>query len=426
MATYGGPGVQGGTGLENPRYRAFVKTKTLTSNAIASGSSQEFPRVTGHQKIVLKFGTTDASPTCAFSIMGGTNTVQPDGIPMFPNPKSVYNPSINFVPAEPPLGCYLAVQPVSKTSKSTRINVFTVAENVTGNNWYFTVAMSPFAPVPNLITFPLTGSFVGYISLFSGSYGAPGNTLTVLSVTQGTIIRVGQVISGPGITPGTTIVSGPIGGGPGVYTVGGAPQLAGGSIAGETIVTSQSGVPPDTTISIYYYRGVPYMREAGIPVAFTNPDYWERTYVTNFTSVANVNPLDALTPLPFSRYPGQQDIVLTLSDGFYFQFSIDYGILGQAGGYIGLVAPNANAILCNPPPQNCIVTSVTPGTTMTQQSSLTFLVEDTNAPNNRTYAFTFYPNPNIPNKPTITLVGGPDLAALDAELKVVVRHFKTI
>lgn len=425
MSRYGGPGTQGGASLENPQYESYVINKTLISNTLASGAALEFPRVTGHQKIVLKFGTADSSPTCAFNIMGGSNKSQSDGIPMFPNPRAVYNPSINFVPAEAPLGCYLAVQPVSKTSKSTRINVFTVIENVTGNNWYFNIAMSPFADVPNLISFPLSGSFVGYISLVGGTYGAPGNKLTVLSVAQGTYLLPGQVISGVGITPGTTILSGPTGAGPGIYTVSGGPQLAGGSAAGETITTTQQGTPPDTILSIYYYRGVPYMREAGIPVAFTAPQYWERNYITNFTSVAGVNPLDALAPLPFSRFPGQQDIVLTLSSGFYFQFSIDYGILGQAGGYVGLIAPNANAILCGLPPQNCIVTPVSPGFTQTQQA-LTFLVEDTNAPNVRTYAFTFYPNPNIPSKPTVTLVGGPDLAALDAELKVVTRHFKTI
>lgn len=425
MATYGGPGVQGGTSFENPNYKTYVKRKVLNSNDIGSGTPQEFDRVTGHQKIVMKFGQTDAAPTCTFSIMGGSNKSQPDCVPMFPNPKSVYNPSINFIPAEPPLGCYVAVRPVSKTSKSTRVNVFNIAENVTGNNWYFTVEMSPFAVIPNLIRFPLTGSFVGYISLFSGSYAAPGNRLTVLSVAQGTILRAGQIISGVGITPGTIITGGPIDGGPGIYTVGGAAQLAGGSIAGETITMTQQGINQDITITTYYYRGVPYMREAGIPVAFTTPDYWERSYITNFTSVANVNPLDVPIPLPFSRYPGQQDIVLTLSNGFYLQFSIDYGILGQAGGYIGLVGPNANPELCDPPPQNCIVTPVAPVTPMTQEP-LTFLVEDTNVPNVRTYAFTFYPNPNIPNKPTITLVGGPDLGALSLELKINVRHFKTI
>jgi hypothetical protein len=425
MSRYGGPGVQGGTSLANPRYKANIISKTFETILFPLGLPLEFPRITGHQKITLKFGTTDSAPTCSFSLNGGSNSTQPDCIPMFPNPRAVYNPSINFVPIEEPLGCSIAVLPVSKTSKSTRINVMAVTENVTGNNWYFTISMSPFSNVPNLITFPLSGSFVGYISLLTGSYGAPGNTLTVLSVAIGTFLRPGQIISGLGVTPGTTIVSGPTDAGPGVYTVSGGPQLSGGSVLGQQMTITQSGVPPDTTLTISYYRGLPYMRESGIPVAFAAPEYSEVNYTTNFNSIMGSNPLDTPIPFDFSRFPGQQDIVLQLSTGFYFQFSIDYGILGQAGGYIGLVAPNANALICEPSPQNCVVTPVTPGFTMTQQV-LNFLVEDTNVPNVRTYSFTFYPNPNMPKKPTIVLVGGPSLGALDVVLKVVTRSFKTI
>lgn len=426
MSRYGGPGTQGGTSLENPKYETYVRTKFLSPD-FGIGLPQDFPRITGHQKIVLKFGVLDTSPTCTFSLTGGSNTNQPEIKPMFPNTRSTYNTSINYVPAETAQGCVLKFLPYIATSKSTRTNVFNVLENITGNNWYFTIAMSPFADVPNLIQFPINGNFIGYISLVSGIYGPAGNTLTVLSVDPGVVLRPGQVITAGDIVPGTTIIAGPAEGGPGIYTVGGAPQLSGGSLTGELIVATQQNNPVMVSLKIYSYRGLPYMRESGISVAFTAPQYVERNYTTNFDSILGVNELDSLQPLPFFRFAGQQDIVFTLSNSFYFQFSIDYGILGQANGYIGLVGPNTNPMIVDPPAQNCIITAVSPlDRNQIMQQVLTFLVEDTNAPNNRTYAFTFYPNPNMQRKPTITLVGGPDLGALTAELKVVIRSFATI
>ena len=343
MATYGGPGVQGGTSLQNPKYDTYVTTTVLTSIVLGSGVPQPFPRITGHQKIVLQFSNAPIPITCSFSVTGGSNSSQQNGVPMFPNPKFVYNPSINFVPTENQLGCSVAFSQAPKTSKSTRVNLFSVTETVTGNNWQFNIAMSPFANVPNLITFPL-----------------------------------------PQAIPLTGTV----------------------------------------TIVVYSYRGIPYMRETGIPVAFNAPEYSEREFVTTFPGGPNPLDIPGVT-LPFYRFGGQQDIVFIIP-GFFFQFSIDYGILGQAGGYIGLVGPNANPILSNPPPQNCIVTPVSvPGSQMTQQP-FSFLVEDTNTGNERTYAFTFYPNPTIGQKPTISLVGGPDLGVLDSTLKIVTRHFTTI
>ncbi len=440
MSSYGYGVNQGGRTILTPRYHSYVMTENYTAAngqlaILNAGNPVTFTRVTGHQKITFKFGVLDISPSCSFSLIGGSNTVQSEGLPMFPNPNQTYNKTINYTPTELSRGCFLITEPIPNTN-TTRINVFTVVDQVTTPNLFFRIALSPFCSVPSTLTFPLTGSFVGYISLLTGTYALPGVILTVLSVTPGTAILPGQVISGAGVALGTTIVNQLTGGfgGIGTYTVNIA-QLSGGSLAGELMTVTQPGpILTDISLRINYYRGEPYMREMGIPVAFGAPTYIEKNYPTVFLSVAGVNPLDNNTALPFYRYNGQQDIVVTnLTTGFYFAFSIDYAIIGQNGGSLGLSAPNGNPKLVGPAAttENCTITSdLPPPFGQSTIQALMFAVVAANDPEGaRTYIFTFdpfLPVVSTPPPPLIQLVGGPDFGADNVEVRVVVRQFRTV
>lgn len=270
MATYGA-GTQGGQALENPKYENYVHQKTFPLGTFAPGVPLTLDRVTGHQKITIKYGNLDSSPSWTFYIKGGSNTTQSEVLPMFPNMSPVYNQSINYVPAEAPQGCTVEVLPIP--SNSTRINRFRVTSLFTF--FVFDFAWSPFCSVPPTITFP----------------PAPVNPAPLAD---------------------------------------------------------------DVTVTIVFFRTPPNMRTAGIPISFGSPDYQNRDYVTNF--VGGPNPLDDMLPHNFRRFNGQQQIVVTnLANNFFFSFGVDYGINGQAGGYLGLVNPNANARPTNLPTQNCSI-----------------------------------------------------------------------
>ena len=425
----GNSGCHGGRACVNEEYSTFIYTTTISGanmTSFDSGTSLPFQRVTGHQKIVIKFGTLDTDPTCVFSVTGGSNTSQSGVDPMFPSTTRM-NRSSDYVPAEPPQGCSVYIEPQPLRTSYTNIFTISIPPNIyfsQGQTLKF--SFSPIYPINSLITHPQTLPFTGYISSSTGTYTAPGNILTVLAVNSG-LLFPGQTLTGAGITPGTTIVAqitGPTGG-VGTYSTSGAPQQVGGSVNGSIFNFSQlslvAGGLTQISLNNYFYRTPPNLRTGGIPRSFGAPSYIEVGYPTVFSGTPN--PLDAGNPLPFYRYNGIQDIVVTnITTGFYFSFSIDYGVLGQAGSYIGLVAPNANPRLRENPPQNCSVTSLTGGTSILSPSS--YLISSPG--DGRSYEFLFNPYPYNQEPPLIRLVAGPVFNNEVVQVSVVIRKFSTI
>jgi hypothetical protein len=172
------------------------------------------------------------------------------------------------------------------------------------------------------------------------------------------------------------------------------------------------------------YRGDPSsLRNGNILPSFGAPTITTKGTTTQFLSNAGVNPLDAGTALPFSRISGQQTIVvLDTTTNLGFEFDVDYGIIGEAGGYIGYIDPSADAKLAAYPRQ-CTVTNIPiagfAGAIMTPVAySVASLTGD-----GRTYIFTFYPKNTVP---TIQLSAGPALAGNNLEVRVYNRYFKYI
>jgi len=162
-----------------------------------------------------------------------------------------------------------------------------------------------------------------------------------------------------------------------------------------------------------------------LPVSRGAPFYFVRKFPTIFNSVAGVNPLDALTALPFQRVSGQQTIVVSLSSGFYFLFDVDYGIISQGGGYLGYTYnPTPNAVLATKDVENATILSIdSPNNINAQQRDIYFTVAATDG---RTYIFIFDPSGNNQVPPTIQLSAGPPLAAEDLVVNVLVRYFEVI
>jgi hypothetical protein len=154
MSGYGGSGPQGGKSLLLPEYTIQSYNSQITAASLNTNLPIEFPRVTGHQEIILQFMPAvpgPVIPTCSFFIKGGSNTEQTTGLPMFPNTQKVYNQTITYMPAESSKSCILETLPQPKNT--TRINVFRLTELVTGNGYIFEIAFSPFTRLRPTITF---------------------------------------------------------------------------------------------------------------------------------------------------------------------------------------------------------------------------------------------------------------------------------
>jgi hypothetical protein len=155
MATYGGGFVQGGNSLLNPKYTTYTDVINFTSGNLNTNLGLTFRRVCGPQMIIMKYRNgAPIEPTWAFSIRGGSNAASSEVLPMFPNTIKNYSNVINYVPDETPSrGCVLSVLP--QPTNTTRIDVFRVIESVTGANFQFIFAWSPFGgTVPPIITLP--------------------------------------------------------------------------------------------------------------------------------------------------------------------------------------------------------------------------------------------------------------------------------
>lgn len=156
-------------------------------------------------------------------------------------------------------------------------------------------------------------------------------------------------------------------------------------------------------MDIFFYRTPPNMRMSGTRSSFGAPDY---TY-KSFDTLITVPEINSFAPLPFRRYNGQQEIVVRdIVTGTYFSFDIDFGIIGQANGYIGFTSPAANAI---PPSakistKNCTVANLTPNDPYSVTQILSYRVTDTTG---RSFIFTFDPNPYTQTSPTIKFDAGP-------------------
>lgn len=177
------------------------------------------------------------------------------------------------------------------------------------------------------------------------------------------------------------------------------------------------------TLKILFCRVIPELRSPGTPLSSGAPIYETRSMKKRFKPVAGVNPLDAGVAMPFKRYNGQQDIVVTnLATNQFFIIEVDYGIITDGGGYIGVVSPTANCLLQGT--VNC--TAVTSSATFQVATPVTITV--TEPATGRVYAFFFDPTtlPRFPPPPTIKLVSGPALGNVTLEVATVYRYFSTI
>lgn len=197
-------------------------------------------------------------------------------------------------------------------------------------------------------------------------------------------------------------------------------------------VTFPTGQPPFTgdmiAITSFFARLHPNMRSSGMPISSGAPEYFNREYPLTFPG--GPNPLDDMQPHEFRRANGIQEIVVTIvSTGFMFSFPIDYGIIGEANGYIGFVSPLPKARI----PvergmtkiQNCIIEGIGESDPIALPS--TFGVTTPTDPEGvRFYRFIFDHNPYTQKKPTIQLLGGSPFGASDVIINVVTKKFMSV
>lgn len=178
------------------------------------------------------------------------------------------------------------------------------------------------------------------------------------------------------------------------------------------IITLLPIVPTAFNINLkmVFYRTTPDLRNQSIPVSFGAPDYLLNTFDNPFIApIPGDNPLNDNLPHTFRRYNGEQTISLTdMSTGYFFSFQIDYGIIEDGCGYIGVISPTGNAAQPSSqlPPQNCTVSN-TGALGNGAQKAMEYTVVSGDG---RTYIFTFYPFPYTQQPPTVQLIAGPPFA----------------
>jgi hypothetical protein len=154
------------------------------------------------------------------------------------------------------------------TVSSVTDGTITVGQTIGGSNFYTQTTASYTGSINN----GQIASFAGSIS--NGTPGAAGNVLSVSSVSGSTPIAVGQIIAGTGVAAGTTItafVSG-TNGGVGTYTVSGSPQ----AVAASTPLTAAQ---PGTTLTVTSIAA-PVGLALGIGQAVTGPGVAPGTTIT--------------------------------------------------------------------------------------------------------------------------------------------------
>ena len=112
-----------------------------------NGTPLLFKRVVGQHRIFMSYG----SFTWSFSLRGGTNSTCSQVMPMYPSSgKNTYDPNINYaLDQESPRGCIVNVEPIPQNT--TRINVFTVKETLTGSDLEFIFSYSPFTSIDSTV-----------------------------------------------------------------------------------------------------------------------------------------------------------------------------------------------------------------------------------------------------------------------------------
>lgn len=152
MSTFA-TGPQGGQAIWSPSYVINKYEKTYTESSLVSGPVN-FNRVMGPQRIVMSLIDGVFRYVWSFSLSGGTNRQVTNALPMFPNPSSTYNPSINFI-TDPndvaPMGCMVKTQPIPLSKTSSRINIFDVTETSSGSDYKFRLSMCPFLNIDSTI-----------------------------------------------------------------------------------------------------------------------------------------------------------------------------------------------------------------------------------------------------------------------------------
>lgn len=176
------------------------------------------------------------------------------------------------------------------------------------------------------------------------------------------------------------------------------------------IINLVSGLPPpgfqQLEMDIFFYRTPPNMRMSGTKSSFGAPEYVYKS----FDTLIQVPEINSGAEIPFRRYNGQQEIVVTdVVTGTYFSFEMDFGIIGQANGYIGFVSPTGNAVQPRSqlPTKNCTIENLASNTPHSVIQIESYKVTDSFG---RVFIFTFDPNPYTQIPPTIKLESGPPLA----------------
>lgn len=181
------------------------------------------------------------------------------------------------------------------------------------------------------------------------------------------------------------------------------------------------------TMITEFYRSTPDLRTSGVLLSFSAPSYSVKAFETDIAPISGSSPLDSLI-IPFVRFPGQQTImVVNYNTGYYFSFDVDYGIISQAGGYLGYRSPTPNAKVV----QGSIAYGCTISTSSTADPNAIqrpiYIDATTDASDfTRTYRFTFYPFPANPQEPTIQLISGALIGNEEIGVRVYCTYFNTI
>lgn len=191
-------------------------------------------------------------------------------------------------------------------------------------------------------------------------------------------------------------------------------------------ITSTTSVVVDMRIISYRaegdnHRAIGYQESRGAPF------YIVRNFPTIFTSVAGVNPLDSYTPLQFQRISGMQTILVAdTTTGFYFSFDVDYGIIGQAHGFLGYnYNPTPNASLASKDIENATLVGISSPTNVHAQEKVEEFILA--ASDGRAYKFAFDPSGYNQLPPTIQLLApSAPLGADNLVVNVFVRYFQTL
>ncbi len=199
-------------------------------------------------------------------------------------------------------------------------------------------------------------------------------------------------------------------------------------------------IPEGATLVVYseFFRVTPDLRTEGKLISSMTPNYTTRVFTTSIPAVDGASPLDTPgTKINFRRYAGQQTIVFSSSSGYYFSLEVDYGIIGQANGYIGWTAnPSANGGIVptgkgipNPSPAGTAVANAIISSANSNSNAHVVKLEITSPASDgggRVYVIQLSPYAYTAIPPTISLKSGAPLGDVDVTMKVYARYFNYV